>query len=268
MRWIVLAVCLLLSGLVFSLPVSASGMRMQRHYSISITVECLEAALETLRDLPGYNLNSNVTNVEPHTGRPVRQASFTRRVDAWAFRHMQAVLRDMGEVTTESENAWHMGGEWASLETRIRVLTQEIERLSIMMAASNTLHVLIAIDNQLSRVSWERDRLMGRRNQILAESESVVMYIWLSEETEYIRPEAPGFGTRVTDSFLRSWNALLRNAGNFTVFMARVSIPFVIWLAAGAVILVVCIKIKKMKFGKPKPAETEGTEEGAVKDEE
>ena len=267
MRRIVIFVCLLLSCLIFALPVSASERRMQQYYSVSITVDCLEEALETMRGLPGFNLNANITNVEPHTGRPVRQAYFTRRVDEWAFRHMQAVLRDMGEVRTESENAWHLGAELASLETRLKVLTQEIERLSVMMAASDSLHVLIAIDNHISRVSWERDRLIGRRNQIMANVQSVVMDIWLTEETEYIRPEQAGFGRRLADRFIRSWDNFIRGAGNFAVFMVRVSLPLTIWLAVGSVVLFAGIKLAKKRSGKLKTAEAEATGEGEANNE-
>jgi hypothetical protein len=269
MRLVFITACLLLASLVYALPVSASERRMQRQYSINVIVECLETALEVVRDLPGINLNANITNIEPHTGRPLRQAHFTRRVESWAFVHMQAVLRDLGEVTMESENAQHLGAEWASTETRLKILSQEIERLSIMMAASTSLHVLIAIDNHLSHVSWERDRLMGRRNQILAESDSVVMYINLSEETEYIRPAVPGFGRRTADSFLRSWNALLRTGGNLAVFIVRISVPLAIWLAAGAVIIFFCLRAAKAKSKnliKPEVVEADGPGEGAIID--
>jgi hypothetical protein len=246
-RLFIVSVCFVAAAIVFALPVSASGRRMQQNYSVHITVECLETALETIRDLPGFNLHTNVTFIEPHRGMPVRQAYFTRRVDNWAFRHVQQVLRDMGEVTSESENAWHLSGELSNIETRLLVLSQEIDRLSVMMAASTTLNILIAIDNQLNRVSWERDQLTGRRNQILIESQSTMMTITLSEKTEYIRPAPPTFGRRISDSFLNSWNGLLRMGGNLLVFLTRMSLPYLTWLVLGGLVVFVCLRIKKKK---------------------
>jgi hypothetical protein len=273
MRLIVATIFLLLAGTFFVLPVSAAP-HMGRYYTVHLTVDCLETALETINGLPGVTLSSGITNVEPHTGYPVRQAHFNRRVDAWAFRHMQAVLRDMGEVESENEYAWHLSAELSSIETSLTVLAQEIERLSVMMAASTSLHVLIAIDNQLSRVSWDRNRLIGRRNQIVTEAESVVMNIWISEETEFIRPEAPGFGRRVADSFKDSWQGLLNAAAGFAVFAVRVSIPLAVWLAAGAAVLFLYLRIIKKKLERFKAVEmvepviTDAPEEGAIKDDE
>jgi hypothetical protein len=261
MRLLFITVCLLLAGVFFALPVSAAERRMQQNYTIHVTVECLETAIGILRDLPGFNLSSNFTNVEPHMGWPVRQAHYTRRVENWAFRHMQAVLRDLGEVTMENEHAWHLGGEFSMLETRIKVLTEEINRLSILMAASTSLHVLIAIDNQLSRVSWERDNMIGRRNRIVTESTSTMVHIFLSEKTEFVRPEDPGFGQRIVDSFMGTWNGLLRTGGNLTVFVVRISIPLAIWLTVGGLVsglLYMTLKRKKRKPEAVTPTPVEG----------
>jgi hypothetical protein len=267
MRFIVLSVCLLAAGLIFALPVSAADRRMQQSYTIEIEVECLETAIEVLRALPGHNLFSNITYDEPHMGRSFRQASFNRRIDSWAFRHAQAVLREMGEVLSENEHARHLGAELMQLETRLTVLSQEIDRLSILMAASNSLHVLIAIDSQLSRVAWERDRLIGRHNQLLAESESAFVQIWLTERSEYRRPEPPGFGRRIGDSFMDSWNALLRNGGNFTVLAARIGLPLLIWAVIIGAAAWVCIRTVK-EISKRKRAIREETMEAPKAEEE
>jgi hypothetical protein len=122
------------------------------------------------------------------------------------------------------------------------------------MAASTTLDVLIAVDHQLARVSRERDRLTGRRNQLLAESQSTLVFIGLSEHTEYIRPAEAGFGRRVADSFLGSWNGLLRNGGNFMVFIARVSIPLAIWaVIAGITVIIAVFGARRIKRSGKKP---------------
>jgi hypothetical protein len=268
MRLRLLIACLsfLAAGMVFAQPVLAAERRMQQNYTIEVTVECLNTAIEALRGLAGHNLHSGVTYVEPHTGLPLRQAFYTRRVENWAFRHVQAVLRELGEVTFESEHARHLGAELAGLETRLAVLSREVERLSIMMAASTTLDVLIAIDNRISQVTWERNHLTGRRNQLMAESQSTLMQIRFVEETEYIRPEEPGFGRRVADSFLGSWNGLLRTGGNLVVFFVRVSIPLTLWVVLGSVALLITYRATKKRTVKKAGGEAAEPIEGAESD--
>jgi hypothetical protein len=268
MRYWVTAGCLLAAVIVFALPVAAAERQMQQNYSVSIRVDCLETAIEVLRGLPGNDLNSGITYFEPHTGRPVRQAHFSRRVDNHFFRHVQNALREMGEVLYESENTRHLGAELMQLETRISVLTEEINRLSVMMAASTTLNVLTAIDNQLSRVSRERDDLTGRRNRLQTEANTTFIHISLTEEAEYIRPAPLTFGRRVTDRFLNSWDSLLRGLGNFAVFMVRVSLPLVIWVVVGGVALLLGIRLVKRKIKKSKLEAPEVPQEGAIINEE
>jgi hypothetical protein len=240
-----------LAGLFFTLPVSAAmpvqteARRMHQSYSIEIIVECLDTAIAAVRALPGFDVHSSSTHNEPHWGWSLQQAHFTRRVESWAFRHVQAVLRDLGEVSSEYEHARHLGGDLAWIETRLAVLSQEIDRLSGLMAASTTLNILIAVDNRMSSVVWERDHLIGRRNHLLNDANNALIHIILTEESEFLRPEPPTFGTRVADSFLDSARSILRGGGNFVVFVVRISLPLLIWCVIGSAGIFIIFRITK-----------------------
>ena len=231
--------CLLGLGLLlFPSQVSARQpqRRMQHNYSIQVIVECLPTAAEVVLGLAGFNLRADMS---------MEHANFTRRVENWAFGHVQAVLRDLGEVVHERETTRHLDAELDGLDTRLRVLEQEIERLMLMMAGSRSLDVLIAVDSHLSRVMWERDNLIGRHNQLMNDAQSTVVQITLTERWVYVPTEEPGFGERVANSFMASWRGMVRNAGNFTVFMARVSIPLFIWLVIGGCVLLIALRVTK-----------------------
>ena len=225
--------------------------RLGQWYSISVHVECLDTAVEAMRELPGFDLHMSMGSQDAH---------FSRRVDAAFFRHVQAVLRDMGEVLHEHEHVRHLGTELMQLDTRIAVLTQEIERLTLLMAASNTIDVLNAVDMQLTFVSRDRDWHLGRRNTLLNEAQTVLMEINLTERWVPVEQEPPTFGQRIRDSFMRSWNGMTRTGGNLVVLLARLGLPLVIWLAVAGTATLIVVRVTKKRSA----ALTVPTQEGSV----
>ena len=215
-------------SLLFALPVEASTRQMRQTHSIEIEVECIDAAIEIIQGLNGYNLESHVFINEVWGRSPQRQANFTRRVEDWAFRHVQEELRRMGEVLWESENAQFLGAQIGSVVTRLVALNQEIDRLTVMMAASDSLDVLIAIDSRLSQLHMERNQLIGQQNVLLAQAASPVITIILLEIPEE-RPalEPQTFGARIGSRFSNSWRNTIAAGGNFLVFIARISVPLI-----------------------------------------
>ena len=251
MRLVVGCAVLVVCMFAMAMPVMAntdSGRLLRQVYTIDIEVECLDTAIDIINGLNGYNLESAVFVTE-QWGQIVRQANFTRRVDNWAYDHVQAMLRWMGETMFESENAWHLGAQISDVEVRLLAISQEIERLAIMMATSTSLDVLIAIDSHLSRIMWDRDHLIGTHNLLVSQASSPIVNIQLFEIPEGRPVPTPvTFGSRITDSFLGSWNSLLRNAGNLTVFLVRIALPFIIWAGIIGLGLLVANNIRKKRL--------------------
>ena len=250
-----IAICLLAMVFValIAVPVSAQDRQLRQHHSIEIEVECLDTATELVRGLNGYNLESSVFLNEGNRHRgSQRGAHFTRRVDYWAFEQVQDALRGMGEVLFESESAHFLGSQIMDANAMLTALTQEIERLSIMMAASESLDVIIEIDARLSQVTWQRNNAIGTRNVLMSQASSPTIYISIFE-TEGDRPAVtpPRFGTRIAESFTGSLRTTWETIGNMLVFATRMSIPFVIYAALALLTAWVCIIVKRKRGARP-----------------
>ena len=249
-----IAICLLAMAfiLITVMPVLAQDRQLRQHHSIEIEVECLETAMDILRGLNGYNLDSSVFLHESGRQGAQRWGHFTRRVDYWAYAHVQDALRDLGDVIYESQNAHFLGTQIIDADARIAALTQEIERLSIMLAGSESLDVLIAIDARLSQVAMERNRVIGTRNVLAAQAASPVIHINLLEVPEG-RPEVvpDRFGSRVAGTFMASLRITGTVAGHLLVFAARVSIPALIYAALLFAAVYIGLKIKRRQAGTP-----------------
>ena len=246
MRFFIGCLTVAMGMLIFSLPVSADWRPFRQTYTIEIEVECIDAAIDIIRDINGYNLESSVTTGQSGR-RTQRQADFIRRVDAEHFRQVQEMLRSLGDVISEVENAQFLGSQIMDTASRIVAINQEIDRLTTMMIASESLDVLIAIDSRLSQLAHERNSLFGRRNVLLSQAASPVITIRLIEAPEYRPlPEPEGFGGQIAYRFVRSWRGFLAAGGSLVVFIVRIFVPLIaLGICASIVIFAIRIGWRK-----------------------
>jgi len=196
----------------------------------------MDTAVEIIRQLPGYSLDSSTGTDQWH-----RSANFRRRVSNDTFRYVQEVLRSLGDVTFEMENASHLGAHMLDTDVRIAALEQELERLTSIMTASTTLEVLIAVNDRISIVSRNRDSLIGQRNVLQVESLGPVINISLHQRLPGAPPsDPPSFGQRIANGFSSSLRNSIRAAENFLVGFVRLALPafvlIVIFVIGGLVV--------------------------------
>jgi len=227
MRTIFGCIAAMFCVVVFSNYVYANQDRpLRQNYTISIVVECVETATEIIRDLPGYNLDL-ATNFNEWQ----RTAEFRRRVHSDTLRYVQAVLRDLGEVINESENAQHLGTGIMDLDVRIIAANQELERLTALMAASTSLDVLIAVNDRINTVARNRDDLIGHLNVLMVDSQGPIVNITLVEHLPgRPAPSPEGFGARIRESFGSSFRNSRNAAATFAVGVVRVFLPLTVWV--------------------------------------
>ena len=218
----------LAANMLFFTYVHAEPFLVQTH-NINIVVDCVDEALEAIRGLGGHNLQMDVSTFERPGMNPVRQAEIIRRVDASEYRMAQQLLRSLGTVTFEGESARNIESDISDLRLRIDSATGEFDRISRMMAESDTIQMLITLDSRLSEIAMQRDWLVGSLNMYLAEAGSAVLTIHLAEDMGvFVPPPGPSFGERVSSSFFGSWNVVVRIAEGIAIFVAYAFIPAVL----------------------------------------
>lgn len=229
------------ANLLFFMYVSAEPPLVQTH-NIEIVVECVDAAMEVINSLGGHNLNVDVRTIPGRGMEPFRLADVTRRVGASEYRQAQQILRLLGTVTFESESARNVEASINDLRISINSATGEFERISQMMAQSDNLQTLIALDNRLSQIAWHRDSLLGSLNLLLAESGTALLTISLAEEMGvFLPPPEPRFLERMAASFFGSLRFIRQTGEGFVVFIAYALIPAAI-LSLFALLVFAAIK--------------------------
>jgi len=222
---------------VIFMPVSVMAtqpLHHMQHYEITIEVESVEVAAMLINSLSGYNLDSSV-----NLGLFRPEAHFRRRVDSWAYRQVQETLRNMGTVLFEFETVTYLGNELLDLEAQLEINSGEIQRVSLMLEQSTSLNVMTMLSDRLGQLTWTRDRVIGRRNQILVQTGSPIIYINLvqtipppdEEDEEYEEEEEipPTFFERLGNSFTSSISGVGNFFGSLLVGFAFVSVPLLVW---------------------------------------
>jgi len=234
--------------LLFPMPIMAAQARHHiQDYDIVLGVESMELATVAINALNGYNLESFVTLTGAHP-----DATFRRRVDSWAFRQVQDMLRYMGVIISETEAVMYFGQEITDLEARLTINSQEIERLSQMMEASDSLEVLILLSDRIGRLAEQRDGILGRRNQLLVQTSNPVINIHLiqlfEDECEPDPEEEevpPTFLARIGGSFMTSMRWTGTVLGNILMGLAFASAPLVLLAIVGVPVVMLVLRLRK-----------------------
>jgi|GEM_PF-1586882 len=238
-------ICIMLM-LTLVVPVFAAPRRMQRTHNIHVEVLSLDDALAAIQSLNAMVLDSSRSTSPIGRGQTISEARLTLRVDPAAFRQAQDVVRALGDVFSEHELTTDFDNQITDADVRIAVLNTELERLTLMMAASNTLDVLIAVNDRVTQVMRQRDDIIGHKNWLMNQVQSPVMTISLFEApAEWQEPERDGFGARIETAFLRSARSIQRGFANLFVGFVRISLPFFVFLVIGLLIAFIVVKIQK-----------------------
>lgn len=234
--------------LLMLFPVTAHAAQPRFHlqnYDITIAVESVEHAAYIINGLSGYNLDAFVSLNEHHS-----EGSFRRRIDSWAYRSVQETLRSLGEVISENETVIYLGNEVTDLEAQLAINAQEFQRISLMMEASDSLNVLTMLSDRLGQLSRTRDGLLGRRNQILVQTSSPVINIFIVQIPEILEEEEiipPTFLERLGNGFVNSFRGTGVFFGVVLIAFAYMFFPLIILAVIGVPIVLFVVKRMKAK---------------------
>jgi len=139
------------------------------------------------------------------------------------------VIRSLGDIQSESESVVYFGNSIIDTGARLTAAGIEVGRLLDILARSENLDMLIAVERQLSTAERQRDSLLGQMNQLNDMVAVPYLYIILQEHPDEIEPFVPiSFGERLNDSFSRGIRGYGAFWGHVMVFLARVSLQLIL----------------------------------------
>ena len=236
-------------------------------YTASVSIETTEfdkavAALENqVQKIGGFVESSNVTgdtqyNSDGTTTVVNRWAYYTVRIPCDHFESFLHETEGFGNVTSTSRDAQNVTSAYTDYEARLSSLNTQEERLLDMLAKSEDVETLIALEQRLSDVRYEIESI--ERN--LRNYDMQIKYSTVNldlREVEVYTPTVPvrrTFGQKLADSLSDGWNGFTRGIQNVILGLAS-ALPVLILLAVITAAVIVCIKKARKKRKAKKAAQ-------------
>ena len=228
-------------------------------YTASVSIETTEfdkavAALESqVQKIGGFVESSNVTgdtqyNDDGTTTVVNRWAYYTVRIPCEQFESFLHETEGFGNVTSTSRDAQNVTSAYTDYEARLSSLNTQEERLLDMLAKSEDVETLIALEQRLSDVRYEIESI----ERSLRNYDMQIKYSTVNldlREVEIYTPTVPvrrTFSQKLADSLSDGWNGFTRGIQNVILGLAS-ALPALILLAVIIVAVIVCIRKARKK---------------------
>lgn len=216
----------------------------------------LNKIYELLSRYGGYVASSSIDGTPPEQyGDSGRYAQLRIRVRA---ENLDAFLDETGstaEVLSRNLSSDDVTSSYFDTETRLKMYQTQYERILEIMKKAETVEELLALEEELSRISYEMDYLTGdlkRWDDLIAYS---TVTLSISEKNTFNNVEtAEGFGEKVSEGFMST----LSGVGKFFTDLAAGLIiysPLILLLLVFVFVILIVIRIatrpKKVKNAAP-----------------
>lgn len=204
---------------------------------------------EDLMDLIGkykaYVENSNISYNQYYNNKSYKYAQFVIRVPKDDVLSFKTELNSIGNMISENTNKEDVTKQYRDTESRLRVVTTKEERLLALLEKAEKIEDIIALENQLSEVIYEKENLQSSLITIDDKVDFSTVRINIQEVERLRNAETveTTFGTKIKNAFSNSLFAFKNSMENFTIAFIY-ALPFIIVLAI--VIFVVYLIIKRI----------------------
>ena len=228
-------------------------------YTASVSIETTEfdkavAALESqVRKIGGFVESSNVTgDTQYHDDGTTtvvnRWAYYTVRIPCEQFESFLHETEGFGNVTATSRDAQNVTSAYTDFEARLSSLNTQEERLLDMLAKSEDVETLIALEQRLSDVRYEIESI--ERN--LRNYDMQIKYSTVDLDLREVEVYTPTvsvtrtFGEKLSDSLTDGWKSFARSIQYLILDLAS-ALPALILLAVIIVVVIVLVKKYRKK---------------------
>lgn len=223
-------------------------------YSAYISLETTEfdsaiASLEAMvNSFGGYIESSNVSgytryNSDGSTTVVDRYANYTVAIPSGNFEAALNQAGSLGNITNKNRSAENITSRYTDVSARIDSLQVQEERLLAMMKETTEIESLIALEERLSEVTYEKEsyqRTLNNYDRQVAYS-TITFYV---NEVEIYTPTVTvtrTFGEKLSDAFRDGWKSFARGWQNFVLWLAE-ALPTLLLFAVIVVVTILAIK--------------------------
>lgn len=205
--------------------------------SVQLESDRFDDTMESLRSIPaafgGYVENSFLQG----SGQGDRRVySVTMRIPREHFEEAKKEAESLGNVVSSNESAEDATARYYDMESRLKTLEIEEERVLSMIDAAVELEDILVLEERLGFIRTDIELYQTRMTNIDRLSSYSTLTVRLSEVTvAEMRMVSDDTGSRMYKSFVKSVNDTVSFLENVMIFLAGAVIPlFLLAILAGA----------------------------------
>ena len=233
-------------------PKATVGRKIIYNSNISLVTEDLNAFESNLSKViskeKAYVADSGRTGAAGAT----RHGMWKVRVPADSHDEFVALVLKLGELVSIKANSQDVSEEFYDLDARQAAKkVEETRLLKHLTDSTGKLDEILAVEKELSRVRSEIERMQGRLRVIGDLTTLATVTINANEVKDYIPPQAPTLGLKISRTFAQSVESL-EQFGEGILLMLVALAPWLPLLLIGGLITYWIIR-KAIQFSGPAP---------------
>lgn len=170
----------------------------------------LSAVLQRVNELGGYVEAREIYNGSMYNSKRYRNANLTIRIPAAKLDSFVLHVEDVSNVTSNREETDDVTLQYVSIESRIKALQIEEERLLALLSKADNMSDLLTIESRLTDVRYELENITSQLRVLDNKVNYGTIYLDITEVVEYTEPEPETGWQRMIRGFVKS----LRGVGN------------------------------------------------------
>ncbi len=220
-----------------------------RSANLTIEVEDFDTAFNNIESIIlgiGFiqetNIDTNKVYVDEEQ-KLVKSGTLVLRVDKTKFDNVLGKLRGIGDVYNFTTNGQDVTDQYVDVESRLRLLKLEQEKLEAYLAKLDDLDDIFRIESRLTDIRYEIESLTGNLNKLSSLVDLSTITIQMNEKYPGYEPKKVTYGDRLLDSLKESLLKVVDFLGDFLIFIVA-ALP--VLLVLGIFILIVVFIYKRI----------------------
>ncbi len=210
---------------------------------------------EKLTQFGGYLQQKEIYQGSTYRGTQRRNASLVIRIPAQDLNAFLSHLDGTAHIVSTNETVDDVTLHYIDVDSQLKALKTEEERLLALMEKAETLADLLAVEQRLTQVQQEIQSVTSQLKALDSQIEYATIHLSISEVVEYTPVEEKSPWQEIGDGFMESLSDIWEGFVDLFVFLVANSPWLVLW---GGIVTVVILLIrrgnKRRKAKKTPPA--------------
>ena len=229
------------------------NQKLIRTIRLSAETEDMDVLLSQVEkrigELNGYVEAREIYNGSMYNSKRYRRANLTIRIPAANLDSFVSHVGEVSNITSNTETTDDVTLQYVSIESRIKALKIEEERLLELLSKADNMSDLLTIESRLTDVRYELENITSQLRVLENKVNYGTIHLEVSEVVEYTEPEPENGWQRMGKGFVKSLKGVGNGLKEFFIWVIGAT-PYLVLIGVitGGIFLIIFFSARrKMK---------------------